>query len=219
MTASREDLYRIRLLKIPTPDFRARNLGRDRQHGDAAALAIVKAVDQVHVPRPTASGAYRQLAGKVLLCAGRERACLFIAHTNPFDVLADADRIRDAIERIARNSVNALNLRFHQNVYQQVSHSFCHGHSLPDFVEFFTFSNPSVFSDRRRRMPWRLAHPFRNGWARGPRDLRLGRPEAITNLPRSMPPRSSHRAGRFQPTRERRDDPAYPLPDAACEED
>jgi hypothetical protein len=66
------------------------------------------------------------------LCAGRERGCLFMAHANPLDVLAGANRIRDAIERIARDSVNSLNVRFQQNVYQQVSYSLCHGHSSPE---------------------------------------------------------------------------------------
>src|ERR1700683_1358133 len=128
MAAPRKDLYRIRLLKISTSDFSARNLRCDSQNGDAAALAIVKAVDQVHISRPTASSAYRQFAGEMRLRAGRERAGLLIAHANPLDVLAGTNRIRHAIERIARDSVNYLNARFHQDVYQQVSHSLCHGH-------------------------------------------------------------------------------------------
>src|SRR5580658_10667866 len=100
MAAPREDLFRIGLLKISTPDFSAWNLRRDGQNGDATALAIVKAIDQVHVSRPAASGAYRQLAREMRLCAGRERCCLFMAHANPLDVFASAKRIRDAIERI-----------------------------------------------------------------------------------------------------------------------
>lgn len=35
-----------------------------------------------------------------------------MAHANPLDVLAGANRIRDAIERITGDSVNSLNVRF-----------------------------------------------------------------------------------------------------------
>jgi hypothetical protein len=107
-------------------------LRRDGQNGDAAALAIVKAIDQVHVSRPAASGAHRQFASEMRFCAGREGGCLFMAHANPLDVLAGANRIRDAIERIARDSINSLNVGSHQDVYQQVSHSLCHCHSFPE---------------------------------------------------------------------------------------
>src|SRR5271170_4512206 len=193
MAAACEDLYRIRFLEISTPDFGARNLRRNGQNGDAAALAIVEAIDQVHVSRPAASGAYRQLAGEMRFGAGRERGCLLMAHTNPFDVLAGTNRIRDAIERIARHSVNSLNIRFHQDVDQQVSHSLCPCHSFPAiwFPELqrqkrgtnyatgaVTFSNPSAFSDRRRHMPGMPACLFHNGRAPGRKVLRLYRPAA-----------------------------------------
>src|SRR5580698_771366 len=109
MAAPCEDLYRIRLLKISAPDFRARNLRRDGQDRDAAALAIVKAIDQMHVSGPAASGAYSQFASEMRLCTRRERGCLLIPRANPLDLLAGANRIRDAIERIARDTVNSLN--------------------------------------------------------------------------------------------------------------
>src|SRR3984885_3882940 len=132
MAAPGEDLFRISLLEISTSDFSAGYLRRDGQNGDAAALAIVQAIDQVHVSRPAASGAHRQFASEMRFCAGREGGCLFMAHANPLDVLAGANRIRDAIERIARDAINSLNVRSHQDVYQQVSHSLCHGDSFPE---------------------------------------------------------------------------------------
>ena len=130
MAALREDLFRMSLLEISTPDFSARNLRRDGQNGDAAALAIVKAIDQMHVSGPAASGAYSQFASEMRLCTRRERGCLLMPHANPLDILAGANRIRDAIERIAREAVNSLNARSHQDVYQQVSHSLCHFYSV-----------------------------------------------------------------------------------------
>src|ERR1700735_1969175 len=117
MAAPREDLFRMSLLKISTPDFSTRNLRRDGQNRDAAALAIVKAIDQMHVSWPAASGAYSQFAGEMRLCARRERGCLLMAHANPLDVLAGANRVRDAVERIAWDAVNSLNARSQQDVH------------------------------------------------------------------------------------------------------
>ena len=45
MAALGEELLGMRLLKISTPKFRARNLSGDGQDRDAAALTIVKAVN------------------------------------------------------------------------------------------------------------------------------------------------------------------------------
>jgi hypothetical protein len=39
--------------------------------------------------------------------------------------------IEELFWRIAGHSVNSLNARFQQDVYQQVSHSLCHCHSFP----------------------------------------------------------------------------------------
>jgi hypothetical protein len=86
----------------------------------------------MHVSGPAASGAYSQFAGEVCFCARRERRCLLMAHANPFDPLAGANRIGDAIERVAWDPVNSLNVRLQQNVYQQVSYSLCHCHSFPE---------------------------------------------------------------------------------------
>src|SRR5271163_5364170 len=88
----------------------------------------------MHVSRPATSGAHRQFTREMRLCSGRECACLLIAHANPLDIVAGANRIRHAIERIARNSVNSLNACTHQDVYQQISHSLCHCHSLPNLI-------------------------------------------------------------------------------------
>jgi hypothetical protein len=121
------------LLEISTPDFSARNLRRDGQNGNATALAIVKAIDQMHVSGPAASSAYSQFASEMRLCARRERGCLLMARANPLDVPAGANRIRYAIERVAGDAVNSLNARSQQDVHKQVSHSL--GHFIP-------FSNP-----------------------------------------------------------------------------
>jgi len=53
------------LLKISASDFRAGNLRRDGQDGNAAALAIVKAINQMQVSGPAAFGAQGQFAREV----------------------------------------------------------------------------------------------------------------------------------------------------------
>jgi hypothetical protein len=130
MAALPEDVFRMSFLEISTPDFGARNLRRDGQNGNAATLAIVKAIDQMHVAGPAASGANSQFAGKMRLRARRERGCFLVARTNPLDLFTAANRIRDAIERIARQAVNSLDARSYQDVYQQVGYSFCHSINL-----------------------------------------------------------------------------------------
>jgi hypothetical protein len=112
MAAPREKLFRMSFLKISAPDFGARNLRRNRQNGHAATLAIVQAIDQMQVSGPAASGAHSQFASEMRLCACRERGGLLIACSNPLDLLASANRVRDAIERVAWDSINSLNVRF-----------------------------------------------------------------------------------------------------------
>jgi hypothetical protein len=113
-----EDVFGMSLLEVSTPDFGTGNLRRDGENGDAAALAIVKAVDQMQVSGSAASGAYSQFAGEMRLRARRERARLLITRPYPLDVLAGANRIRDAIERISWDAVNSLDTRSHENIYQ-----------------------------------------------------------------------------------------------------
>ena len=109
MAALREEVFRMSLLKVSTPDFSAGNLRRDGQNRNAAALAIVKAIDQMQVSGAAASGAYRQFAGEMRFRARRERGCLLMTHMNPLDLLVGANRIGDAIERVAGDAVNSLN--------------------------------------------------------------------------------------------------------------
>jgi hypothetical protein len=52
MAALGEEAFRMRLVKISTPDFSPRILCGNRQHGERTAVTIVKAVDQIQVTRP-----------------------------------------------------------------------------------------------------------------------------------------------------------------------
>jgi hypothetical protein len=49
---------------------------------------------------------------------------LFVPHVNPLKTVCHADRIRDAIQRIARNPVDPPDACFGENLYQQIRYCF-----------------------------------------------------------------------------------------------
>src|SRR5580698_6449509 len=105
----------------------------------------------MHVPGTAASGADSQFASEMGLGARRECSCLLIARPDPLDLpLAGANRIRDAIERIAWNAVNSLDARLQQDVRQQVSHSL--GHFYP-FLKSLSVLRSSTMYARDARTP------------------------------------------------------------------
>src|SRR5207245_9332979 len=65
VAALREEMFRMRLLEISAPDLVARNLRRDGQDGDAAAVTVVEPVDQMEVAWTAAPGADRQASGEM----------------------------------------------------------------------------------------------------------------------------------------------------------
>ena len=80
MTAFAEQTFRPRLLKIVAANFLAGNVRRNRQHRHAAAMAVVKAVDQMQIARPAASGANGEFPRQVGLRAGGKRGGFLVAH-------------------------------------------------------------------------------------------------------------------------------------------
>src|SRR5258708_27198159 len=58
MAALREEMFGISLLKISAANFPARNLGGNGEDWNAAALTVVEAINQMHVPGATTSGTY-----------------------------------------------------------------------------------------------------------------------------------------------------------------
>ncbi len=66
----------------------------DRQHGRAAAMAVVEAIEQVDVARAAAARRTDQLASQLCLGASRERANFFVPHVDPLDTLIAAHGLR-----------------------------------------------------------------------------------------------------------------------------
>src|SRR6266478_7990409 len=131
MAALRKEMLGISLLKISTANFPTRNLCSNSEDGDAAALTVVEAINQMHVAGATTSGTYRQLASEMGLGAGGERRCLLVSYTNPANVLSNANRICNSVERVAGDSIDPFDTGFRQNVNQQLGHCFSrHIHPL-----------------------------------------------------------------------------------------
>src|SRR4029077_15168240 len=126
MAALREEMFGIGLLKISAANFPAGNLGGNGEDGNAVALTVVEAINQMHIPRATASGTYCQLASEMGLGAGGESRCLLVSYPHPANVLSNANRICNSVERVAWDSIDPLDTGFSQNVNQQLGHCFSH---------------------------------------------------------------------------------------------
>jgi hypothetical protein len=58
------------------------------------------------------------------LRSGGKRRRLLVPHMDPLNLLVGANRVRDAIERIARNAVYSPDSCFGKNIHQQICYFF-----------------------------------------------------------------------------------------------
>ena len=144
MAALREEMFGMGFLKISAADFMAGNLRGDRQHGNAAAVAIVQAIDQVQIARTATPGADCQASREMGFGARSERTGFLVPHVNPLQAPTRVDGIDDPVQRVAGHSINALNARFHEYIHNQIRYFLiCHMtmHSLflrPERGRFLT---------------------------------------------------------------------------------
>src|ERR1700722_3786842 len=115
-------MLRFRFLKITASFFIAWDLCRNGQHRNPAAMAIIKTVDQMQIAGTTTPGAHCQFSREMRLCSGGKRCCLFVAHMNPADLFLSSDRIGDAVQRVAGNSVNPLDSCRRKSLHQYVGY-------------------------------------------------------------------------------------------------
>lgn len=99
------------LLEISGSDLGRRNMGRDRQHRHARAVAIEQAIDEMQVAGSATTGTHRDAAGEMRLCAGGKGRDLLVAHVNPFDLALATNRVREAVQAVAHDSIDALDAR------------------------------------------------------------------------------------------------------------
>ncbi len=104
-----EEVLRVGLLEVAGADLGRGNVRRDRQHGQARAMAVEQPVDEVQIARPAAAGADRQGVGQMGLGPGREGGHLLVTHVNPFDLALATDRVGQAVQAVADDAVDALN--------------------------------------------------------------------------------------------------------------
>src|SRR5437763_15522542 len=83
-------------------------MGGDAEHGDARAVAIEQAIDEVQIARPAAARADGQLSRQMRLGAGRECGNLLVPYVEPLDPAMAADGIRQPIEAVADVALDAL---------------------------------------------------------------------------------------------------------------
>jgi hypothetical protein len=96
------------LLKVATPDLDPRDLGGDRQHRHPAPLRLEQSVDQVQVPGAATSHAHRQPPGYGRFSRRSESRCLLMADVLPHERAITPKRIGEAIQRVARDAIDAL---------------------------------------------------------------------------------------------------------------
>src|SRR4030095_13266837 len=56
--------------------------------------------------------------------AGGKRRRFFMSHVNPSNLLLASNRVRDSVERVARDSVESLDSRRSKGIHKQVRDSF-----------------------------------------------------------------------------------------------
>src|SRR6202521_2318406 len=78
----------------------------------------------MQIPGTAAPGAYSQPSREMSFRSGGKRRCLFMSHVNPLNFFSCANRVGNAIERVAGNTVNPPNPCFCENIHQQVRYVF-----------------------------------------------------------------------------------------------
>ena len=99
MAAFLEERLRMSLLKVTGTNLRAGNVRCDGDDGNAAAVAIKEPIYQVQIAGAATSSAHREFTCQLSLCACGERRDFLVPDGNPLDLVADAQRLRDAVER------------------------------------------------------------------------------------------------------------------------
>jgi len=89
MTAFAEQVLRMGFLEIAAADLGRRNLRRDRQHGNTAAMRVEQAVDQMQIARTAGARADRKAAGHLGFTGGRKGCDLLVPDMDPFDGTRD----------------------------------------------------------------------------------------------------------------------------------
>ena len=108
MAALLKEILRVRLLEIATTDLSGRDLGRDRKHRHAASMRVEEPVDEMQVARPAGARTDRQIARHLGFAGGGESRNLLMPDMHPFDRAPASQRLRETVQTVAHDPVNAL---------------------------------------------------------------------------------------------------------------
>src|SRR6266404_7271911 len=93
MAALRKKMFRMRFLKIAAANFLTWNLRGDGENGNAAAVAVVKPVDQMQIAGPTTSRTDCEASGQVRFRARGKRSRLFVSDVGPSNLFLSTNGV------------------------------------------------------------------------------------------------------------------------------
>jgi hypothetical protein len=146
VTALRKDVLRVRFLKIVASDLGARNLRGDGENRNTTAMAVIEAIDQMEIAGAATPRAHRQISGQMRFSASCKSGSFFVSYMDPLEIVAGVNRIRDAVEGVAGQSVDSPHSRICEYVDEQFSHILRHWsilHSAFTEQSSFTFVGTS----------------------------------------------------------------------------
>ena len=126
------------LLEIAAADLGRGDVRGDAEHGYTGAVTIEQAVDEVQIARSAAPGADRELTRQMRLGAGREGSDLLVPDMDPFDLPLAAYRIRQTVQAVTDNSIDAVHAGGGEGFGELISNCVCH----------CRFSQPRAFPPR-----------------------------------------------------------------------
>ena len=113
----------MRLLEIAAADFARWNVRGDCQHRRAAALRVIKTVDQMQIAGTAGAGTHRELARDLRLPRRREGRGLLMPDMHPVDRLAHAQRFGEPVEAVADDAIDS----FHARDFKRLDDLVCNG--------------------------------------------------------------------------------------------
>jgi hypothetical protein len=113
-------------LEISPAYFGGRDLRRNRQHGHAGPVAVEQTVYQMKVAWPAATCADSELSSQMRFSSGGKSGSFFVAGMNPFDVTAFSEGLRQTIQAVADDAVDAFHSRRMKDFGHYVRDLRCH---------------------------------------------------------------------------------------------
>jgi hypothetical protein len=104
-------------------------VGGDGKHGNVRTLTIEQTIDEMQIARSAAPCAHGEFARQMRLGAGSERSDLLMPDMNPLDFAVPTNSIRQTVEAIADDAVDAFHARGDEGLDELIGHNICHGYS------------------------------------------------------------------------------------------